>query len=44
MATKDDNNEQKIINKMKKFNMLLGRANFQAKGYKCEEIEWCLRR
>ena len=49
MATKDDNNEQLISeqlikNKMKKFNMLLGRANFQAKEYQCEGIEWCLRR
>ena len=45
MATIDDNSEQQMINnKMKKFNMLLGRANFQAKEYQCEGIEWCLRR
>ena len=45
MATIDNNNEQQIINnKMKKFNMLLGRANFEAKEYQCEGIEWCLRR
>ena len=31
MATIDDNNQEIINNKMKKFNILLGRANFEAK-------------
>jgi SNF2 family DNA or RNA helicase len=36
------NNE--IKDKMTKFNVLLGRANFSAKDYQCEGIEWCLRK
>ena len=32
-----------IKDKMKKFTILLGRANFEAKGYQSEGIEWCLR-
>jgi SNF2 family DNA or RNA helicase len=43
MATKDTNNEQ-IYEKMIKFNKLLGRANFEAKDYQYNGIEWCLRR
>lgn len=36
---------QEIINdKMKKFNILLGRANFSAKEYQQEGIEWCLKK
>ena len=48
MATKDDNNEQiyeqMINNKMIKFNRLLDRAQFEAKDYQYNGIEWCLRR
>ena len=44
MATKDNNNEQIINEKMRKFNKLLGRANFEAKEYQHDGIEWCLRR
>jgi SNF2 family DNA or RNA helicase len=45
MASKDDNNEQQTINgKMIKFNKLLERANFEAKDYQYNGIEWCLRR
>ena len=48
MATKDTNNEQKyeqmINNKMIKFNKLLDRAQFEAKDYQHDGIEWCLRR
>ena len=44
MATIDDNNQEIINNKMKKFNILLGRANFEAKEYQQQGIEWCLRR
>jgi SNF2 family DNA or RNA helicase len=33
-----------IKDKMTKFNVLLGRANFSAKDYQCEGIEWCLKR
>ena len=36
---------EKIINeKMEKFNILLGRANFDAKEYQREGLEWCLRK
>ena len=47
MATKDNNNEQynkMISEKMIKFNKLLVRANFEAKDYQSNGIEWCLRR
>jgi SNF2 family DNA or RNA helicase len=33
-----------IKDKMTKFNVLLGRANFSAKDYQCEGIEWCLKK
>lgn len=36
---------EEIINeKMEKFNILLGRANFEAKEYQREGLEWCLRK
>lgn len=48
MATKDTNNEKinmkMISEKMIKFNKLLGRAQFEAKGYQHDGVEWCLRR
>lgn len=48
LSNKDDNNEQKyeqmINEKMIKFNKLLGRAQFEAKEYQHNGIEWCLRR
>jgi SNF2 family DNA or RNA helicase len=40
----NDNNKNVIKDKMKKFNILLGRANFSAKDYQQEGIEWCLKR
>jgi SNF2 family DNA or RNA helicase len=40
----DDNTKNVIKDKMKKFNILLGRANFSAKDYQQEGIEWCLKR
>jgi SNF2 family DNA or RNA helicase len=47
LSNKDTNNEQKyeqmINRKMIKFNKLLGRANFEAKDYQHDGIEWCLR-
>jgi len=43
MATIDDNNQELINNKMKKIYILLGRANFEAKEYQQQGIEWCLR-
>ncbi len=44
MATKDDNNEQRINKKMIKFNQLLERANFESKDYQANGIKWCLNR
>ena len=38
------NNDNVIKDKMTKFNVLLGRANFSAKEYQQEGIEWCLRK
>jgi SNF2 family DNA or RNA helicase len=39
------NVEEEIINeKMEKFNILLGRAKFEAKEYQREGIKWCLRK
>lgn len=37
-------NDNVIKDKMTKFNVLLGRANFSAKEYQQEGIEWCLRK
>jgi SNF2 family DNA or RNA helicase len=38
-------NQEEIINgKMEKFNILLGRAKFDAKAYQREGLEWCLRK
>jgi SNF2 family DNA or RNA helicase len=44
MATKDDNNEQRINRKMINFNQLLARANFESKDYQANGIKWCLNR
>ena len=39
------NQEEEIINKkMENFNILLGRAKFEAKEYQREGLEWCLRK
>lgn len=50
LSTKANVEEEKIINeeiingKMEKFNILLGRANFEAKEYQRQGLEWCLRK
>ena len=44
LSTKANVEEEKIINeKMEKFNILLGRAKFEAKEYQRQGLEWCLR-
>ncbi len=45
MNSEVNQEEEKIINeKMEKFNILLGRAKFDAKEYQRAGLEWCLRK
>jgi len=44
MESKANEEEQIINEKMEKFNILLGRAKFEAKEYQRAGLEWCLRK